>query len=201
MSLIIDGHNLIGVLPDIRLGDPDDEQRLLARLRAYRAASRGQAMIVFFDSGDAPARAADPSSPGIQVRFARPGQTADDAIVAYLAERTQPGQYAVVTNDGELARRVREVGASLIRASDFAIKLGRPAPRAAPQADASGLDPRDPAFADLFAGFIQAERQRAVGLGQPLLTRRHGSNGSMVTMWRRRSAPRPGWANEAVPRP
>jgi hypothetical protein len=31
------GHNLIGVLPDIQLDQPDDELRLLARLRAYRA--------------------------------------------------------------------------------------------------------------------------------------------------------------------
>ncbi len=37
MSLIIDGHNLIGILPDIQLDQPDDEPRLLERLRAYRA--------------------------------------------------------------------------------------------------------------------------------------------------------------------
>lgn len=42
MSYIIDGHNLIGVLPDIHLNQPDDEQRLLARLRGYRARIGGQ---------------------------------------------------------------------------------------------------------------------------------------------------------------
>ena len=91
MSLIIDGHNLIGILPDIQLDQPDDERRLLERLRAYRAWSGGRSLIVFFDSS--PSRAlerttypqtTDLSSPGIQVRFAEPGQTADDAIVEYL---------------------------------------------------------------------------------------------------------------------
>ena len=52
MPHIIDGHNLIGagLLPGIRLGDPDDELQLLEQLRAYRARG-GPEMIVFFDSG------------------------------------------------------------------------------------------------------------------------------------------------------
>ena len=35
MSLLIDGHNLIGALPSIELGARDDEQQLIVRLRAY----------------------------------------------------------------------------------------------------------------------------------------------------------------------
>ncbi len=123
MSYIIDGHNLIGALPDIHLSQPDDEARLLGRLRAYRARSGGRTMIVFFDSGDLPTHFPDLSSPGIQVRFAVPGQTADDAIVDYLRSRDQPGQYAVVTNDQELAYRARGAGASVLAASEFAAKL------------------------------------------------------------------------------
>ncbi len=87
-------------------------------------------MIVFFDSSPVriPGQAmqspfSDLSSPGIQVRFANPGQTADDAIVAYLRERAQPGQYAVVTNDQGLSWRVRDAGASVLSGSEFAAKL------------------------------------------------------------------------------
>lgn len=161
MALIIDGHNLIGALPDIQLSEPEDEARLLARLRAYRSFSR-QDMIVFFDSGDAPTPLGPPpnwSSPGVAVRFARPGQTADDAIVAFLRSRPQPGQYAVVTNDVELMERVRAVGADVLRAQDFAVKLARPTGRSRPQAE-SAPDPRDPAFADIYVGFLAAERTR-----------------------------------------
>jgi predicted RNA-binding protein with PIN domain len=167
MSLIIDGHNLIGILPDIQLDQPDDEQRLLERLRAYRARSGGRSLIVFFDSNPmrfqgsvVQAQFSDLSSPGIQVRFAASGQTADDAIVAYLRERAQPGQYAVVTNDQGLSWRVRDAGASVLSGSEFAARL-TPARRQSPTPLESGHDPHDPAFADLYAGFIQAEKAQA----------------------------------------
>ena len=167
MSLIIDGHNLIGILPDIQLDQPDDEPRLLERLRAYRARSGGRSMIVFFDSspvwipGQAmQSRFSDLSSPGIQVRFANPGQTADDAIVAYLRERTQPGQYAVVTNDQGLSWRVRDVGASVLSGSEFAARL-TPTRRPTAASAEPAHDPHDPAYADLYAGFIEAEKLQA----------------------------------------
>jgi len=163
MALIIDGHNLIGAMPDIHLNEPEDEARLLARLRAYRSFS-GQELVVFFDSGDMPApagRAPNLSSPGVAVRFSRPGQTADDAIVAFLQGRPQPGQYAVVTNDVELIWRVQSAGASIIRANEFVTKLARPAAHSRRPAQEPAPDPRDPAFADLYVGFLAAERARS----------------------------------------
>ncbi len=165
MALIIDGHNLIGALPDIQLNEPTDEARLLARLRAYRAFS-GQDLIVFFDSGDwaaAGGPAANWSSPGVSVRFARPGQTADDAIVTFLRGRPQPGQYAVVTNDVELMWRAQAVGASIVRASDFVTKLVRSAERDQSSGGKHTPDPRDPAFADIYVGFLAAERSEKRG--------------------------------------
>jgi predicted RNA-binding protein with PIN domain len=171
MAYIIDGHNLIGVLPDIHLADPGDEARLLGRLRAYRArATRGAGpMIVFFDSGPlgSPARRETPGiGSEVEARFADPGQTADDAIVAFLRGVSQPGQYAVVTDDRELTWRVRALGASALRASEFAARLAPRTQRAAPVAGRAGTtgetipDPRAPAFADLYAGFMSAEKSR-----------------------------------------
>ncbi len=167
MSYIIDGHNLIGILPDIELSQPDDEQRLLARLRSYRARIGGRGMIVFFDSGPAALApqtaptgpAAD--SPGVEVRYARPGQTADDAIIAHLSASRQPGQYAVVTNDQELAGRARAAGASVLSATEFAAQMARSVTRrrerAAPEATPAP-DPHDPGFADIYADFLAAEK-------------------------------------------
>lgn len=158
MPYIIDGHNLIGAMPDIELADPHDEQQLLDRLRAYRARAGGRSLIVFFDSGDLPVYFPDPSTPGVRVRFSGRGQTADDAIVEFLRERAQPGQYAVVTNDHGLAERVRAVGASLIQASDFATRLAHRAVRQTPAAEAPALDPHAPAFADIYADFLEADK-------------------------------------------
>jgi len=188
MSYIIDGHNLIGLMPDIQLSDPDDEMRLLARLRAFRARSGGRQMIVFFDSSDLPAGVlsplprlgsvgtsrpgrrdapvADLSSPGMEVHYSRPGQSADDAIIAYLQGRAQPGQYAVVTNDQGLTRRARVSGASVIPAADFAARLGQRAtaaqrPGSRDARAESAPDPNAPVFADIYARFLSAEKDRA----------------------------------------
>lgn len=165
MSYIIDGHNLIGILPDIHLSQPDDEQRLLARLRSYRAAIGGRAMIVFFDSAPLAwpdqTPPLDVSSPGVEVHFARPGQTADDAIIAYLAAARQPGQYAVVTNDQGLTGRARATGASVLSATEFAAQMARAVMHRRERravAEAPAPDPQDPAFADIYSRFLAAEK-------------------------------------------
>ena len=167
MSLLIDGHNLIGALPSIELGARDDEQQLIMHLRAFHGFS-GKALIVFFDSGDAPGRANHLSTAGVQIRFASRPQTADDLILAFLRQSDQPGQHAVVTNDRELAGRARQLGASIIRARDFARKLA-PAERAAPPGAPTDQtpNPHDPAFADLYRAFLGAEKNSARLNGQP----------------------------------
>ena len=206
MAYIIDGHNLIGVLPDIHLADPDDEARLLERLRAYRTrATHAGPMIVFFDAGpraserrsspvltNSARREAPPSSLVVEARFAEPGQTADDAIVAFLRGAFgQPGQYAVVTDDQELTRRVRALGARVIRASEFAKRLAPQVRSAAPlgkaltQEGSTGEpspDPHAPAFADLYAGFMSAEKIRARFERSPALSAGQGVAGD-VSAW------------------
>jgi len=161
MTYVVDGHNLIGALPDIDLADPGDELELLERLRAYRAKHGGRPMIVFFDSGILPARLPVPSVPGLRVCFSAPGQPADDAIVAFLRGRARPDQYAVVTNDQELAGRVRAVGANVLSANALAAQLRRQPKAGHPAPDAASPDPHAAAFADIYAGFVEAEKARA----------------------------------------
>jgi hypothetical protein len=105
----------------------------------------------------------------VAVRFSGPGQTADDAIVAFLRSRPQPGQYAVVTNDVELIWRVQSVGASATHANDFVTKLARPAVANRRQAAEPTPDPRDPAFADIYVGFLAAERVQGQARREKLL--------------------------------
>ena len=54
MTLLIDGHNLIGAMPDIDLAQSDDEHQLVLRLRTYCGEGRRQVTVVF-DSGLGPA--------------------------------------------------------------------------------------------------------------------------------------------------
>ncbi|MGE5601947.1 MAG: NYN domain-containing protein [Nitrososphaerales archaeon] len=174
MAYIIDGHNLIGVLPDISLAQPDDEARLVDLLLSFRARGARE-MIVFFDSN--PLRAGNPphtparsipSRLGMEVRYAPPGKTADDAIADFLRASRQPGQYAVVTNDAALIARVKSLGASVLRANEFSAQMARrlagqgksKQDRAASIGEAPSPDPRSPAFADLYDEFLAAERAR-----------------------------------------
>jgi len=45
MPLLIDGHNLIGQIPDISLSDPDDEAKLVLLLRRYTTARPGRQAV------------------------------------------------------------------------------------------------------------------------------------------------------------
>lgn len=179
MAYIIDGHNLIGVLPDISLSQPDDEARLIEQLLSYRARGAGE-MIVFFDSNPLSANdhargagRAIPNRPGLEVHYAARGKTADDSIVDFLRASRQPGQYAVVTNDLELIGRVRSLGASILRANEFSAQMARHAPagkakgKANQAEDAAAPDPRAPAFADLYDEFLAAERNRKQSRERP----------------------------------
>jgi predicted RNA-binding protein with PIN domain len=172
MAYVIDGHNLIGVLPNISLAQPDDEARLIDQLLSYRARGASE-MVVFFDSSpltatDSPHTSARSilSRPGIQVHYATRGKTADDAIVEFLRASRQPGQYAVVTNDAALIARVKSLGASVLRANEFSLQMARhlTGQRGAKKDDAPAMgeahapDPHSPAFSDLYDEFLAAER-------------------------------------------
>jgi len=124
MTLLIDGHNLIGVMPGIDLADPDDEWQLLQRLRPYAAAKR-QPLTVVFDSGIGPTPQWRLSDGGVTVRFAPPGVEADAIILQLLRASPQPGAVTVITN-----------------------AEARP-------------DPRAPAFADIYHGFVEGEKDQA----------------------------------------
>lgn len=179
MAYIIDGHNLIGVLPNISLAQPDDEARLIDQLLSYRARGAGE-MIVFFDGNPLSAEVGShkpkpiPNRPGLEVHYATRGKTADDTIVEFLRDSRQPGQYAVVTNDAELISRVRSLGASILRANEFSAQMARHAPsrksprqKAASAGEALTPDPHAPGFADIYDEFLAAERARKQAPNRP----------------------------------
>jgi hypothetical protein len=159
MTLLIDGHNLIGVMPGIDLADPDDEWQLVQRLRPYAAAMR-QAMTVVFDSGLGPPPQWQLSGGGVTVRFAPPGVEADAVILQLLRASGQPGKVTVVTNDQGLAGQVRAAGGQVRSATQFAARLAPP--RAKATAPSEPLpDPRDPGFADIYQGFVESAKDQA----------------------------------------
>ncbi len=125
MQWLIDGHNLIGQMPNLRLDDPNDEEQLLEHLRRYRART-GHKLTVVFDSGQTYHPAKTYKKGGITVQFAPNGQTADQVIKRRLARVKNPQALILVTSDAAVRRAAQEAHVRVVASSEFAQQLQQP---------------------------------------------------------------------------
>ena len=125
MPLLIDGHNLIGRLPDLRLDDPDDEAKLVARLRTFRART-GKRVTVVFDRGLPGGRSQALSGGGVEVVFASAGHTADGILCERVRRARDPRGLTVVTSDHQVVAVAQARGAGVIRSEEFVAHLRAP---------------------------------------------------------------------------
>jgi len=119
MRWLVDAMNVIGSRPDGWWRDRQGAvRRLLDELDAYAAAT-GEEITVVLDAGPAERR------PGLEVVVAptRGRDAADDEIARRLAADREPATVTVVTSDGELAGRARELGAPVEGAATFRDRL------------------------------------------------------------------------------
>ena len=121
---IIDGHNLIGALPDLSLADPDDEAKLVQRLRGF-AARTGRGCTVIFDHGLPGGRSAL-SNRSVQVVFASMRSSADRVLRERIKKLPEPRAWTVVSSDAEVLGFARRRQAQSLRSSQFAALLERP---------------------------------------------------------------------------
>jgi predicted RNA-binding protein with PIN domain len=122
MPILVDGHNLIAKLPDIHLDDPDDEERLVERLRRYQAHS-GKRVTVFFDAGLPGGPDRNLSTSKVRVVFAPAGGSADRLIVRRVRRSRDPGGLTVVTSDEKIIAAVERGGARAVHSEIFAADL------------------------------------------------------------------------------
>ncbi len=141
MPFLIDGHNLIAKTPGLRLDDPDDEARLVERLRRYRART-GRQITVFFDAGLPGGPDRDLSTAGVQVIFAPQGQTADEMIIRRLRQTRNPQGMVVVSSDQAIIRAARQRGIRVMRSETFAAELTS-APASPERREAIRLSPEE----------------------------------------------------------
>jgi len=117
---IVDGMNVIGSRPTGWWRDrPGAMRELVGALEAF-AGEAGEDVAVVFDGNPF-----DLSSETVDVRFAsgRGRNAADHDIVAMVEKDEDPGGISVATSDGDLARRVRDAGASVVGAGEFRRRL------------------------------------------------------------------------------
>ncbi len=146
MIYLIDGHNLIGKMPDIKLADPNDEEKLVRRLHNWAAGDKRRQIELFFDSGDFGGWHTPITAPNIRVYYARQGQKADDLLIRALRVLKNRQAYTLITSDNEIlaAARKRRVGYVLseefaaLMAAEAAERLAPP-PEPEPTADPGAL--------------------------------------------------------------
>lgn len=120
--MLVDGHNLIGRLPDIRLEDRDDEARLVSRLQAYAGRTRKRVTVVF-DRGMPGGRSENLSGGRVTVVFAPTGRNADRVLIERIRRSRNPRGLIVVTSDREVIAAAEGRGARVIHSEAFAGEL------------------------------------------------------------------------------
>jgi predicted RNA-binding protein with PIN domain len=139
MPLLIDGHNLIGKLPDIHLDDPKDEDKLIARLKAYVARTGKRVTVVF----DPPKQSewfawSDDrfEQRNLTIIFATMGRKADDVIRERIAAERDKAGLIVVTSDAAVANFARQCGVpapNVRKSEEFAREMQEAANASAPK--------------------------------------------------------------------
>jgi len=121
MRWLVDGMNVIGSRPTGWWRDrPGAMRSLVAELEAFADGS-GDPVTVVLDGKPFDLE----GGPGVTVKFAsrRGPNAADDDIAAIAASDANPADLSVVTSDGDLARRVRDAGATVLGAGEFRRRL------------------------------------------------------------------------------
>ncbi len=122
MPILIDGHNLIGQMPNIRLSDSDDEGQLVMQLRRYTTRKRGRHVIVVFDHG-VYGHPSNLNGYGIECYFAKSPRDADRELIQRIRKVKRHSEWRVVTSDRAVAGEAQARGITVISSQDFARKL------------------------------------------------------------------------------
>jgi len=134
MPYLIDGHNLIAALPDIDLSDPDDEAKLVLKLRGFTSGKKSTCVVIF-DHG-LPGGASQLSTRSVEVIFAAARRSnADRLLKQRIRKLPDPRNWTLVTSDREVQAVARARGMRCIGAPQFARELqarSRPAAHTEP---------------------------------------------------------------------
>jgi predicted RNA-binding protein with PIN domain len=142
MHYLIDGHNLIAKLPDIDLSDPDDEIKLVLKLRQWTAVSAKRVVTVFFDGGIPGGHNVNLSNAQVKVIFVSEGKTADSLLIARINRVKNPPEFVLVTSDQAIIAAANQRQMKHERSDKFALRLSTDrAERSQPRPTSPADDP------------------------------------------------------------
>jgi predicted RNA-binding protein with PIN domain len=118
---VVDGMNVIGSRPTGWWRDRPGAMRELVEELDSLAERSGDPVTVVLDGRPFELD----GGPGVTVQFAsrRGPNAADDDIAALVESDPDPAELSVVTSDRDLARRVRDAGATVVGSGEFRRRL------------------------------------------------------------------------------
>lgn len=119
MNYLIDGHNLIGQLPDISLDDPNDEALLVQKLSGFCATNRKHRCHVVFDKG-IPAGHSRMGNGKVKVYFAPTRSDADSIMINRIKKIKNSDQWVVVSSDNRVLDEARHRRIDTLKSTAFA---------------------------------------------------------------------------------
>jgi predicted RNA-binding protein with PIN domain len=122
MPYLIDGHNLIGQLPDLALDDPHDEAKLVERLKRFMA-RKSKRCTVIFDGGLPGGPSRDLSTYSVRVIFAHGGTNADRIILERIRRARDPGSLIIVSADHAIIDAARRRNMQVTAPAAFAAEM------------------------------------------------------------------------------
>ena len=124
MPYLIDGHNLIASLPDIDLADPNDEAKLVLKLRGFAARKKTKCTVIF-DHG-LPGGASQLSTRSVKVIFAAAEHSNADSLIKRRIRLTpDASNWTLVSSDREILNYARPHRMRQMSAAEFARELRR----------------------------------------------------------------------------
>ena len=124
MPTLVDGHNLIGQLPQLDLADPDDEAKLVMLLRRYATRKRGRRIVVIFDHG-VYGHPNNLNGYGIEAVFVPPPRNADAELIRRIRAIKRIDEWQVVSSDRAVIGAAQAKGIAVVTSERFATLLNK----------------------------------------------------------------------------
>jgi len=124
MPYIIDGNNLIGSSPDIKIEDIDGREKIIALAEKFQGRKKNNVLLVF-DGEPKNAAYENAINNKFKVIYPRFGMSADEVIKNILDEYNNFKDVILISSDRDLKTFAKKKGAKTINSIEFYYELKR----------------------------------------------------------------------------
>jgi predicted RNA-binding protein with PIN domain len=119
MPYLIDGNNLIGHIPYLRLGDPKSKHHLVAQLMVFQRIKKRKVILVFDGPPDLKLLGDKYRSKKFLILYPSNEENADAVIETWIEKQTNFKQFTVVSSDREIKAFARMNKTKVIDCDNF----------------------------------------------------------------------------------